>query len=113
MSGKSTNEMDQNSEEVFESDEKVTPPMTSELPWQPVKAYTAITIMMLLYVTKNWQQATLSYFYGFQGVGDKFRNPFYEMSAAFPQLDLYYGMLSGMIFDIPYSISGLLASGFS
>lgn len=32
------------------------------------------------------------------------------MSTSFPELDLYYGLLSGMIFDIPYSICGLLSA---
>lgn len=32
------------------------------------------------------------------------------MSASFPQLDLYYGLVSGMVFDVPYSICGLMAS---
>ena len=78
---------------------------------KPKKAYFAMFIMMLLYMTKNWQQATLSYFYGFQGVGDQFKNPKFEMGTSFPQLDLYYGLLSGLVFDVPYSICGLLMAG--
>ena len=73
-------------------------------------AYTAISIMLLLTMSKNWQQSALSFFYGFQGVGDKFLDPKYEMSAAFPEMNVYYGMLSGMCFDIPYSICGLLST---
>ena len=81
-----------------------------EANFNPIMAYSAISIMLLLMMSKNWQQSTLSFFYGFQGVGDKFQNPKYEMGTAFPEMNVYYGMLSGMCFDIPYSICGLLST---
>ena len=68
----------------------------AEQQFNPVMAYTAISIMLLLTMSKHWQQSALSFFYGFQGVGDKFLDPKYEMSAAFPEMNVYYGMLSGM-----------------
>lgn len=37
-------------------------------------------------------------------------NPVFEMSKAFPQLDDYYGVLSGPAYTIPYSVAGLLSS---
>ena len=78
--------------------------------FNPLKAYTAISIMLLILLTKNWQTSSLSFFYGFQGVGNKFQNPHYEISAAFPEMNKYYGLLTGMVYDIPYSICGLLST---
>lgn len=104
-----TKQDDEDNLEVSETDVKNT--QEEKQKFNPFMAYTAIVIMLFLNMSKNWQQSALSYFYGFQGVGDKFQNPSYELSAAFPQLNLYYGFLNGMVYDVPYSICGLLASG--
>lgn len=34
-------------------------------------------------------------------------NPFYEISSAFPTMENYYGLLSGMAYTLPFSICGL------
>ena len=35
-------------------------------------------------------------------------NPFYEITAAYPQIHKYFGILAGFAFSISYSISGII-----
>jgi hypothetical protein len=71
----------------------------------------AISLFMILIIriVNEWQQKSLGYFYGFQGAGELAGNPKYELSTAFPQMDSYYGFLSGFAYTVPYSIFGLFA----
>ena len=36
-------------------------------------------------------------------------NPYYMMSSSFPQLHDYYGLLSGLAYNLPFSICGIFA----
>lgn len=49
----------------------------------------------------------MGYAFGYDGVGDKFNNPIYELRTAIPEMETYYGLLSGVIFLLPFSIFGL------
>lgn len=71
--------------------------------------YAALFAILLIRVATDWQQKSLGYFYGFQGVGLQAADPKYEMSVSFPQLDAYYGFLSGIAYNLPYSVFGLFA----
>jgi MFS family permease len=69
----------------------------------------ALLLILLIRVATDWQQKSLGFFFGFQGVGLQRNDPYYEMSSSFPQLDSYYGLLSGLAYNLPYSICGLFA----
>ena len=43
---------------------------------------------------------------GFTGEGDQ-DNPFYHIGRVYPKLDELYGLLSGVLFALPLSITGL------
>ena len=41
--------------------------------------------------------------------GDKF----FEISTAYPELNSYYGLLVGLAYTLPYSVSGLFAGSLT
>ena len=53
----------------------------------------------------------IGYAYGYKGLiaGD----PFFEISASYPQLEIYYGLLSGAAFTLAHSIASLFAGQFA
>ena len=57
----------------------------------------------------EWQQKSFGFFFGFTGIGAMANDKHYEMATAFPQLQGYYGLLSGLFFTLPYSTVGLFA----
>ena len=46
--------------------------------------------------------------YGYKGVGLNAGNPLFEITASYPQMDKYYGLLSGAGFSLSYAIAGIL-----
>jgi len=46
-------------------------------------------------------------------VGDQLGNPIYEITASYPELPQYYGVLVGMAYTVPYSICGLLSGSLT
>ena len=54
-----------------------------------------------------------TYSYGFTGTAHEAHNSFYEISASFPSLQKYYGLLAGPVYTIPYSLFGLVAGKMS
>lgn len=69
--------------------------------------------MMTIFSVTEWQYKSLSYYYGFQGVGDKFGDPKYEMSSDFTQMHDFYGLMSGIVYDLPYGVLVLAFAGLS
>lgn len=78
-----------------------------------LRALTALILMMTIFSVTEWQYKSLSYYYGFQGVGDKFGDPKYEMSSDFTQMHDFYGLMSGIVYDLPYAFLVLAFAGFS
>jgi hypothetical protein len=58
-------------------------------------------------------RSTLTYAYGYTGIGVDAGNPKFEIAAAFPQLKEWYGSLAGPIYSLPYSFFGLVAGKLS
>ena len=46
--------------------------------------------------------------YGYRGVGLDAGNPLYEITASYPQMNKYYGLLSGAGFSLSYAVAGIL-----
>lgn len=54
------------------------------------------------------QQQGLGYFYGYQVPSNPTMGPeFYSIARAYPNLQNYYGLLSGPAFSLAYALSGL------
>ena len=49
----------------------------------------------------------MSYAFGYRGSDNKSGLPKYEMTSAIPEITLYYGLLSGAIFLVPFAVFGL------
>ena len=79
----------------------------------PAVSFMALTIITIIRIATQWQQKSIGYFYGFQGTGELAGSPKYEISTAYPELDTYYGLLVGLAYTLPYSISGLYAGSLT
>ena len=55
----------------------------------------------------QWQRTSLSFAYGYEGVGNIRGDKQFEISKSYPELNLSYGLVSGFVYTIPYSIMGL------
>lgn len=89
--------------EMFKDDEE-------EEEEQPkVSRYTwfCLVIIFMIQLGNQWQRFTMSYAFGFNGKDYKDDNPFYELRTAIPEMAVYYGLLSGVIFLLPFSILGI------
>jgi len=49
----------------------------------------------------------LTYAFGFEGVGEQQGSAFFELAASYPEMNKYYGLISGLAYTIPYSLIGL------
>lgn len=58
-------------------------------------------------------RSTLTYAYGYTGIGLDAGNSKFEITAAFSQLKEWYGSLAGPIYSLPYSFFGLVAGKLS
>ena len=56
----------------------------------------------------NWQRKSLSYIYGYKGLGVQAGSPTFEIGQVYPQLDQSYGILQGMAYTLPFSICGVV-----
>ena len=55
------------------------------------------------------QMQALGYIYGFAGQGANAGKAFYEIAVAYPKLNEYYGLLSGLAFSLSFSVAGVFA----
>lgn len=55
------------------------------------------------------QMQALGYIYGFVGQGANAGKAFYEIAVAYPKLNEYYGLLSGLAFSLSFSVCGIFA----
>lgn len=61
----------------------------------------------------QWQRKSLNYAYGYTGLGAQAGDPTYEIRTQWPQLNQYYGLLTGLVYTVPYSFFGLVAGKIS
>jgi MFS family permease len=69
--------------------------------------WVVLAVLILVRISHQMSQQQLGYIFGFKGEGDKAGDPFYEITAAFPDLFANYGLLSGPAFSTSYCIAGL------
>jgi MFS family permease len=72
-----------------------------------------LLIALICRIVVQWHRKGLTYAYGYTALGVDAGSAFYEMSSAYPELKIWYGMLAGVIYTIPYSVFGLFVGKFS
>ena len=72
-----------------------------------IYAWAVIGLLFLIRTAFIWHHKSFMYIYGFVGDGVKHLNPVYEIIHAYPHIDRYYGVLSGLAYSVPNSIVGL------
>ena len=55
----------------------------------------------------------IGFAYGYQGLGNMAGNPKYMLSVAYPQMPIYYGLISSFLFSSSYSTLGVWAGVLS
>ena len=60
-----------------------------------------------------WQKFGMTYAYGFRGIDENCKNPFYELSTAYPQILENYSFLSGAAILAPAILLGLFVGKLS
>lgn len=81
--------------------------------FKPAYAYFVLFIVLVCRIIVQWHRKGLTYAYGYTGLGLDAGNPFFEIAADYPPLKNWYGMLSGLIYTVPYSFAGLIAGNMS
>lgn len=81
--------------------------------FKPVYAYFVLFLILMCRIMVQWHRSSLSYAYGYTGVGLLAGNPTYEISKFIPELDKYYGIFTGLVYTVPYALFGLVAGQIS
>lgn len=81
--------------------------------FNPIYAYFVLFVVLICRIMVQWHRKGLTYAYGYTGLGDAYKNGFFEMSTYFPELKVWYGLLAGVIYTIPYAGFGLIAGKLS
>jgi hypothetical protein len=64
-------------------------------------------------VITNWGANIFQYTFGYQGIGLQANNPIYEISSSFPELAQWFGIIGGLAYLLPLSITGVFAGIYS
>ena len=78
-----------------------------------VYAWAVVVLFLIVRTTMVWQRKSINYVYGFAGEGLKAGNPAFEITTNYPQMEIYYGILSGLAYTLPMSLFGLTLGYFS
>ena len=81
--------------------------------FNPIYAYFVLFIVLICRIMVQWHRKGLTYAYGYTGLGEAANNGFFEMATYFPELKIWYGLLAGVIYTIPYAGFGLIAGKLS
>lgn len=66
-----------------------------------------MAVILAIRVVYQWQRSIFSYSYGYTGLGFQANNPIYEMATNYPELQKYFGLLTGFAYSIPFAGFGL------
>lgn len=72
-----------------------------------------VGFMLLANIMYILQRAAINYAYGYRGTGTNMGNPFFEIVADYPQIEKYYGLLVGLVYTVPFALTGLVAGNIS
>lgn len=62
--------------------------------------------ILCIRIVQQWQTKSLTYAFGFTALDAG--NPFFEIASSYPEMGKYYGLIVGLLFTLPFSISGLV-----
>ena len=72
----------------------------------PMYSWLVLCIILAIRICYQWQRSIFSYTYGYKGIGSQMGNSVFEISAAFPELSQYFGLLTGFGYTIPFAVLG-------
>jgi MFS family permease len=72
-----------------------------------------ILLLFLIRFSMNWQRKSISYIYGYQGTGAQLGNSLYQIDKSYPEIHKYYGLLSGLLYTLPFSLGGIFLNFFN
>lgn len=61
-------------------------------------------IILMISICSQWQRFTLAYVKGFTGIGGEYEDKHHVVLMEYPELQQYYGLLSGVLFALPLSV---------
>jgi MFS family permease len=96
-----------------DNEEAPVPVPEKKAEFKPVYAYFVLFLVLICRIMVQWHRQSLSYAYGYTGLGLLANNPVYEISTAYPELASWFGLLTGLIYTAPYSLFGLAAGQIS
>lgn len=76
-------------------------------------AWLVLAFVVFVRVMVQSQRAIFSFAYGYTGLGEQAGNVVYEISAAYPQLKQYFGLLTGLAYTLPFASFGLVVGGLT
>lgn len=71
--------------------------------FKPWAAYFVLALVLLGRITLVWHRKGLAYTYGYTGIGELAGSAKFELASAYPELKNWYGLLSGLLYTIPYA----------
>jgi len=81
--------------------------------FKPVYAYFVLALVLVCRIMVQWHRQSLQYAYGYTGIGLLANNPIYEIGTAYPEMAAWFGLLTGLIYGLPYAGFGLVAGQIS
>lgn len=76
-------------------------------------SWVVLAFVVFVRVMVQSQRAIFSFAYGYTGLGAQAGNIAYEISAAYPQLKQYFGLLTGLAYTLPFASFGLVVGGLT
>lgn len=70
-------------------------------------SYLVLILLWLSSINNKQQRQSIGYAYGFKG------DEFYSISAAFPEMQTYYGLFSGAAFTMTYGVMNIFAGNLT
>lgn len=95
------------------SEEKVEEKKGGLPKFKPLYAYFVLAIVLVCRILVQWHRKGFTYAYGYTGLGEAAGNPIFEISASYPELATWYGLLAGLVYTLPYASFGLIAGKIS
>jgi hypothetical protein len=81
--------------------------------FNPTYAYMVLGLVLACRIIVQWGRIGINYAYGYTHLGDAALKTKYEIAASFPELKNWYGLLTGLIYTMPYAFFGMIAGKVS
>ena len=98
---------DASSEIIVNEEAKPDLVQQQEEPKPDAYAWFVLFIIFFVRAVHQLHRQIIGFAFGYQGLGAKAGDPKYMISTAYPQMNLYFGLVSSFVFSFPYSILGV------